>query len=479
VNDLDRRVVRGSAWLALSYGGSQAVTLVVTAVLAHRLPPASFGLLALAGTVLFVVSIVQESGLGVALIQRRADVHEAAASVFVVSTVLAVALYGVAFAVAPLVASLLHTPRLTAVIRVLALVLVLRGPATAPGAVIERELLYGLRARGELAGIAAQAGLSIALAFAGAGVWSLVAGQLAGQLVQTVVFWIVCPIRLQPRRASWRTLRELARFGRAVTASNLVAVVDSNVDTITVGRLFNAGAVGSYNLAWRLSNLPATGIGYIVGRAMLPAYSSVADDAAAFREAFLANQRRVTLVSLPISLAILVAARPIVLGLFGAPWHAAILPLQILAFFGLVRSFSSATGAVFQAAGRPQLVFWISVWHLAVLVAALAVLAPIFGVPGVAAAVVVAAVSSLVPSYVLVLRLVRLPLGRLARELERPSLCALPLVGALVIGEYASTGLAPGAQLAMLVVVGALAYSGAVATIARAEVRAIAAAFRT
>jgi lipopolysaccharide exporter len=478
MSDLDHRVIRGSAWLALSYGGSQLVTLVVTAVLAHRLDPASFGLAALAGTVLMIVSILQESGLGVALIQRRTDVEEAAASVLVFSTVLSVALYGVAFLLAPLVASLLHTPRLVAVIRVLALVLVVRAPAAATGAVIERDLLYRLRAKGELGGVALQAAVSIALAFAGAGVWSLVFGQLAGQLAQSAIFWGVTPIRPSPRRASWRILRELARFGRYVTAANLVAVVDGNADTVTVGRLFSPGAVGAYNLAWRLANIPATGLGYIVGRVMLPAYSSLGDDVTAFRAAFVANVRRVALVSLPLALAILVAAKPIVLGLFGDQWHAAVVPLQVLAVFGLVRSFASTTGAVFQAAGRPELVLWISVWHLAVLVCALAVLAPPLGVPGVAAAMTIAAVASLVPSYVFAFKILDLRVATLARELERPSLCALPLVGGLTLVELAIAGVPPAMQLAILAVAGALIFTASVATLGRSEMRAIAAAFR-
>ncbi|HSP73287.1 MAG TPA: oligosaccharide flippase family protein, partial [Gaiellaceae bacterium] len=307
MSDLDRTIVRSSAWLALSYGGTQVISLAVTATLAHLLTPSEFGLVTLAGTALLVLGILQESGLAVATIQRRSDVEEAVASTFVVSTALGVALYGGAWVAAPLAADLLRTPQLTEILRVLALLLVLRGPSTATAAVIERELRFGRRAVGELSAIAVQSAVAIVVAVLGGGVWSLVAGQLAGQLVQTTMYWVVAPIRPDVRRASWRMTRELGRFGRHVTAANLVGLVDANADTVTVGRVLGPAAVGSYNLAWRLSNLPATGLAYVVGRAMLPAYASIATDLDAFRAAFLTNIRRVGLLSLPVSLGILLA----------------------------------------------------------------------------------------------------------------------------------------------------------------------------
>src|SRR5262249_18594584 len=159
------------------------------------------------------------------------------------------------------------------------------------------------------------------------------------------------------RTFSWPLLRELGRYGRHITAGNLIGFVDANIDTATVGRIVGAAGVGYYNLAWRLSNLPATGIAYIVGRVMFPAYATMQNDRAAFRDAFLTNIRRVALVALPVGVGILLCADPLVVGLFGARWEPAVWPLRILAVFGILRAFAGSTGAVFQAAGRPQLVF--------------------------------------------------------------------------------------------------------------------------
>jgi O-antigen/teichoic acid export membrane protein len=479
VTDLDRKLVRGSAWLALSFGGSQVVSLVIAAILAHFVAPSAFGLVALASVAIVALTTLQESGLGLAVIHRRTDVERAAGTAFVFTAVAAVVLYWTAFGVAPFLADLFSTPRLTEVLRILGLVLIVRGLGLVPGAMIERELVFVSRAKGELGGTIVQAAVAVPLAISGFGVWSLVAGQLAGQAVQTATFWAVAPLRPSPRLFSFRILRELGRYGRHLTAANIVYFIDTNIDTATVGGLLNAAAVGYYNMAWRLSNLPATGIGYVVGRVMFPAYSTLQDDLTAFREAFLTNVRRVALVSLPVGIGILVAAHPIVVGLFGKRLEPAVAPLQILAVFGVIRAFSGTTGPVLQAAGRPQLVLLLNVWHLVVLCAALFTLTPPFELKGAASAVVVAAVASLVPAFRFALRLLDLPLRELLANIERPAVCSVPLLLGLLAVLASTRTLSPWIQLLMLVICGTAVYAASTLAFARGELRAITAAFRS
>jgi O-antigen/teichoic acid export membrane protein len=479
VSELDHRLIRGSAWLALSYGGSQIVSLVIAAILAHFVAPSAFGLVALASVAIVALTTLQESGLGLAVIHRRADVERAAGTAFVFTATAAIVLYAVAVGVAPLLARVFSQPSLTEILRVLALVLIIRGLGLVPGAMIERELVFASRAKGELGGAIVQAMVAIPLAIWGFGVWSLVAGQLAGQAVQTTTFWVVTPLRPSPSLFSFTILRELGQFGRHMTAANVVHFIDTNIDTATVGGLLGAASVGYYNMAWRLANFPATGIGYVIGRVMFPAYATLQQDSLALREVFLSNVRRVALVSLPVGLGILLGARPIVVGIFGERWEPAVVPLQILAVFGLIRAFAGTTAPVLQAAGKPQLTVLLNVWHLAVLCVALFTLTPPFGIEGAASAAVLAAAASFVPAYWLALKVLDLPLSELIANVERPAMCSVPLIACL-LGVRASTGgFAAGIQLLVVVICGVAVYAGATLALARGELRAITAAFRS
>ena len=264
-----------------------------------------------------------------------------------------------------------------------------------------------------------------------------------------------------------------------MTSANVVAFLDANIDTATVGRLLSATAVGYYNVAWRFANLPATGIGYIIGRVMFPAYATLQHDLPEFQKTFLSNVRRVALFSLPVGVGIVVAARPIVVGLFGERWEPAVAPLQILAVFGLIRAFSGTTVPVLQAAGKPHLVFHLNVWHLVVLCAALFSLTPPFGLNGAATAATLAAAASAVPAYWLALRILHLPLRELIASVERPAVCSVPLAVCLLAVEASTRSLPAAMQLLFLVLCGAVVYAASVFVLARSELRTIAAAFRS
>ncbi|MGH3001800.1 MAG: lipopolysaccharide biosynthesis protein [Gaiellaceae bacterium] len=472
-SDLERKLLHSSAWNALSYGGTQILTFGLMIVLARLLTPADFGLVTLASLPLLALGYLQESGLGAAVIKRRADVERAAATQLVFAALSSLVLYVASFAAAPLLARVFSQPALTSVFRVLALTLVVRGAMAVPATLLERDLAFDKRARGDVAGILTQTVVSIACAAGGLGVWSLVAGQVANVAVQAAVYWMLTPLRPSPRLASWSMLRELGRYGRHITASNVLLLVNDNADNAVIGRLLGASSVGVYNLAWRLSNLPATQVSFIISRVTFAVYAELQDDLDQFRAVFLTTLRRIAFLSIPLALGILIAAKPIVVAIFGETWKPAVVPLQVLAIFGMSRTFAGVTSAVFQASGRPQLNYQLGLWHSAVLFSSLYLLARRFGVEGVAWAEVAASVSTMIPCYFFATRILELPLRELLGELAMPAFCSLTVAGSLLATRVAVTPLDPAVQLVVLVAIGLGAYGAAMLTFGRHELSTI------
>jgi hypothetical protein len=136
--ELDTKIMRSSAWAVLGYGGTHALSLVATIVLARLLVPADFGLVALSTAVLAVAYLAQESGLGAALVVHRGDLRPAAASAAIFSPLVAFGLYVAAFVASPFLADVFNEPRLSEVLRVTALVLIIRGFTIMPLALLQR-----------------------------------------------------------------------------------------------------------------------------------------------------------------------------------------------------------------------------------------------------------------------------------------------------------------------------------------------------
>ena len=472
-DELDTKIMRGSAWALFGFGGTNVLSFVTTIVLARLLVPADFGLVSLTITLLAVAHLAQESGLGAALIVHKGELRRAAASVLVFSPVVAVAMYSALFVLAPLFSDLFHAPRLTAVLRITALVVPLRGLAIMPRALLERSMLFGPIAGMEIAGGLAQAVVAVALAAAGAGVWSLVAGQLAAGFAQLTVAWGFSPLRPSPREAQWATLRELARFGRHVGAANIINYGNSAAEGIVIGRALGTKPLGFYSLASRLAQMPVDVLGNILGRGVYAAMAQVSDDLAGVKRIWLTNLQRVALLTVPSSIGIVFAARPLVEVMLGPSWKPAILPLQILALNGIVQTFSATSGELFQALNRAHYRVYVEVAHFILVVPALILGSQVRGIAGVAAAVVFVNLATGVPVVITSMRLVRASPAELVTSLYRPALGWAVLTAGLAVTLPFVRDHSPPVALVCLVVVGSGLYVAAIALFARELVRSM------
>ena len=294
--DLDHRIVKSSGWVALSLGGGQLLSIAAMLVLARVLTPADFGLVALATLVVSVLGYVQESGVGAALVHFRGDPRETASSALVFASASGLALACIVALAAPVYATFVHNPDVAPLVRALSVLLLFRGLAVVPAALLERELDFKTKLKGELASYIMQASVAVGCALAGFGAWSMIFGLIAAEATHTLVVWILVPWRPSPRDASFPVLRKMLRYGRFVSLANLSNLLNHSMDNLVVGRVLGSAALGVYALAWRFAELPTTVIGPIVGRAMFSVYSQLQDDLRSVRRVYVQNmQRTVTL----------------------------------------------------------------------------------------------------------------------------------------------------------------------------------------
>jgi O-antigen/teichoic acid export membrane protein len=250
--------------------------------------------------------------------------------------------------------------------------------------------------------------------------------------------------------------------------SNLLGMVNDRVDNWITGAVLGPSALGMYAMAFRLAALPRAGFTFVVSRVLFPAMTTLQDDARRLRATYLRGLHWVAACAVPASLGLVLLAPDLVRAVLGPRWEGTIVPLRILAGFGLLAALSATTGDVFKATGRSGLIFRIGLVHSAVLWLGLAALAG-RGVAWVAAAVSLAALSSSTVAFTCVLRTLDLGPGALWRAVWTP-LAAAAAMAAVVLA--ARMLLPPGAALALgvLPVVGALAYAAATAVLAPADV---------
>ena len=468
---MSARAARGAAWLGASFAGAQALSFVSTLVLARLLRPADFGVVAMANLMLAFVGPLHDSGLAAAFVARRDRVRECAATLAWTTPASGALAWAAVVVAAPLVGRLFDDPAVTPVVRALGATFLLRGLAAAPMAVIIKELAFGARSFAVTGGAFVEGAVGIALALAGMGLWSLVAGQIAGAAFTAATAWVYAPWRPWGRFSRAR-LAEMGRFGRHMVAGNVLGFVGSYLDNIVVGRLLGATALGLYGTAFRWGRLPSMALGQMVGPVAFPSYVALRADGDRLAGAYLRIVRTVSSVAVPAALGLALTAPVLVRALYPPEWQPMIAPLRIFALFGLVNALVATTGEVFKATDRPGWIPGLAAVHLPVLMGGLWLLAP-RGPGGAAAALTIAAVVSGAVAVPAALRAIGLPLRRLLRALAPQAAAGALMAGAMELAARWLYGSAPPVELVGLVLVGGFAYLAALAAFDRALVQDI------
>ena len=380
---LPRQVRRGISWNLVGAVSTNAMRILVVVVLGRVLDSHDFGVVAAALSVIAILHIVRDFGIGPALIQRRELAPGHVATAFAASTYLGAALAALIALTAPLVGRLYHSPECVELLRALAVIFVLRGLSTTSQMMCQRAMNFRAVALIDTLSYSAGSLASIALALAGLGPWALAIGYLIEEATSTAAFLALHrpPFRLRIDRAR---LRELLGFGSGQTLFQIVNIVATQGDNVVVGHALGATALGFYSRAYDLIKLPGAVFTNIVGNVLFPAFSRLQDDparlGAAFRRLIFVN----ALVLAPASALLVVLAPEAIRIVMGPHWGDAVLPFQVLALVMVARVSYKVGVVVASAAGAVYPLALINVLYAACVIGG-AALTLGWGIPGVAA----------------------------------------------------------------------------------------------
>ncbi|MFC6836723.1 lipopolysaccharide biosynthesis protein [Halomarina ordinaria] len=438
--DLTSRTVVSGLWVAFTNGGNRVLETVMLVVMARLLSPADFGLFGIAMIALSAFKRFSRLGLDTALIQRKDENVDAYLdTAFTLQILRGIAIAAVAYLSAPFVAPFFDEPQAELLLRVLAIATLFETLYNPGRVYFEKDLAFHKQFVFSLSGTLPRVVVSIGYAlFVEATVWALAVGFIAGNVVRMLTSYAIHDYRPWPRFN--RTYAgEIIGYGKWILGSSMVSFLYSEGDDIFVGRVLGSGALGAYQLAYQLSNAPATEISHTISRVAMPAYSKVQDDTAALREGFYRVLRLSSLVSLPVGVGIAVVAPVFVPVFLGDGWEAMIVPMQILAGFGLLRSVRTCTSPLFNAVGRPDYGAKLHALRLAVLAVAIYPLTTAFGLPGTSLAVLVTSAVGLPVAAWLALRIVDDDLRSLAAPIVFPAFGSVVMGGCALFARRAVT----------------------------------------
>ena len=341
-------------WRFAERCGAQVVTLIVSIVLARLLTPSDFGTVSLVMVFTTIMQVFVDSGLGSALIQKKDADDLDFSSVFYFNFVVCLILYAGMFIAAPFIAKFYNNESLTAIIQVISLTIIISGVKGIQQSYVSRNMLFKRFFFSTLGGTIFSAFLGIGMAYAGFGVWSIVAQQLSNTAIDTLILWLT--VKWHPKKMfSWERLRNLLSYGWKLLVSSILDTLYSNLRNIIIGKIYKSADLAYYNQGDKFPKVIVTNINTSIDSVLLPSMASEQDH----RERVKSMTRRAiktsTYIMAPLMMGLLFCADPIVKLLLTDKWLPCVPYLRIFCFTYMFWPIHTANLNAIKAMGRSDL----------------------------------------------------------------------------------------------------------------------------
>ncbi|MEM9519801.1 MAG: lipopolysaccharide biosynthesis protein [Actinomycetota bacterium] len=396
--------VRSSArWNALSLGGRQGLRAITSLIIAGVVGQDAYGIIGLATLYVGFAFLFVQFGFGTALVQR-ADLrpgHIGAATRLSIGAGLSFA--AITIVAAPFVADFFDTEELTAVLRVLSAMVLIKATATVPSSLLMREMNFGPLARAELAAAVLGSTAGLIAVFVLESYWAIVWQLLVTESVLLALVVLASP------RYRWRTSRDevtdLTSFGIKLLGTNIVNFASGNGDNAIVGRFEGTEALGDYTLSYRVLSLPLQIVGQSAARTILPTFARLQDKPKELADIYYRSQRAISAVVVGPLILIAMAAPDLIRLVLNDDWLSATGAMRWIAISAIFQLGFGNAGTALVALNRPGWQFW---WSTGTTVAALVgfLVGVQWGIEGVAASRTVIGIPAVLVGVAIVGRLI-------------------------------------------------------------------------
>ena len=426
--------------------------------------------MALATIVTNLALLFRDMGSSAAIIQANVLTQTLKATVHWANVALGLSI-GAAVAISgPFMAAVFHEPALAKILYLLAFVFPIGSFSIVHQALLERESRFRLVVTAEV--IAALAGLMLAIlaALLGAGVYSLVVQVFTSMLISTIAI-----VLLSDFRPSWNwsrgDLKTIGAYGGNLSVFNFLAYLARNTDSIVIGRLLGATALGIYSIAYRIMLLPVQNLTSVATRALFPIMSRQRDQVSEIAALYLKAVGLIAFLSAPMMAGLFALRELFVDVVLGEKWHSCAMLLAWLAPVGVIQSLVSTTGSVSMARGRTDLLLRLGVLGSLLQISGF-LIGSRWGIEGVAAGYLCASVLNAVPALHFTGRLIGVTVMMLVRRVAPAMALALVMAGllSLALRPVSVSIVDKRMQLMLLTALGASFYGAMALWLMRAQV---------
>ncbi|MBD3185272.1 oligosaccharide flippase family protein [Candidatus Bathyarchaeota archaeon] len=423
-DDLFSRTFLSGIGILMARGISVLIELLKTFFFAFLLSPEDFGIVGGALLIINTINLFSESQIEAALIQKKGDIKSYLDSAWSFKIVKSIVVASSLSLLSPLIASGFQESRMVLVIIILSIMAIFRDMTNIGIVHYSKDLRYKkifiYRTLIPLFSFF----LVILLSLIIQNYWIMVFSYGAVYISEFILSFLLHPYR--PRfKLDREKLKEILGYSKWIYLSSLFTFFNVELDDFLVGVFFGIEMLGFYQLAYRLSCLPATQITFVVSEITFSSYSIVQEHPEKLRKGFTKTFQIVCFIAIPFNFFILFFCRDLIIIFLQPDWEPLISLVQILSMWGLIRAINGNRGALTNAIGKPSIDAKIKGISTIILYSLLIPLGYLFGVHGIAMSILITSIIASIIGFRILLKLIRCKVKELVPFLFIPLLNSL------------------------------------------------------
>lgn len=333
------KIISSFIWKFLEQIAIQLIGIVFQIILARLLDPKDFGNLAILITFTNFALIFIQSGISVALIQKKNLEDYDIFSVLFICVLIASIFYVVLFFTAPLIAGFYEEPDLVLPLRILAIVLFIGAINSIQIALLTRAYRFKAMFICNLLASVLAGVIGIVLAVKGFGIWALVLHTLLNRAIVTFLMFFFIRIKIKVG-FSGKSIKSIFSFSIKILGANLISGAYDSFRTLIIGKKYSKEQLGYYDKAYTYSSYISQISSNCLSGVLLPVFSEKQDNLFELKELARKSVQLTAFLMFPVFVGIAVVAKPLIIILLTEKWSGCI---SFLIVFCILRIPGSIT----------------------------------------------------------------------------------------------------------------------------------------
>lgn len=386
--------IKGVGWMGALRTVTRLLAFAKIAILARILVPEQFGLFGIASLILAFLEILTATGINVFFIQGEGKIKDYLNTAWIVSIARGCVISLIVFLASTPVALFFNAPGSLNLIRLIAVVPIIRGFVNPAVISYRKRLLFNKEFYFRSLLFLIESLFTVGFVLITRNVSSLVVGMIAGGFLEVVLSFTLFTER--PRLSfEIEKVKKVIKRGKWVTIAGIFNYLFENGDDAVVGRLLNTGALGYYQVAYKISTLPISEVRQTVVKVAFPVYSRISGDKERLKKAYIKTLLTISVFATILGLFIFFFAESVVLILLGINWLRIVPVLKVLSIFGILKAIITSSYPVFNSVKKQEYVAYATFVNLVIMALTIIPFVKNYGIVGAGYSAIIGTVASL------------------------------------------------------------------------------------